>query len=342
LLAPRRRGRLFLHVFSHRARWPTATTTPTRRTGSPSISSPAASCRATGWFAGIFDDSFHRRAGLALERPALRAHRARLARRISTANRDGGPRHLRRPPTASRRHLSGCAAGGCSSSPRPGSSAIANGEEWGVSHYLPAAPAAHAGDLRLQTPERNHASLCPPLRTRESRRRISSRLHRRLQPALLPALSLIGWSSSDITARLVHLPLDAVLPRRPGGGALEHDCRQGGLCCRSTGIGNTVQSAWLFRCQRRPSRSSSLPCAVIALLLFRPRERVYRPRDWRVSPSAPSCYCTTVYALPPMAAYSAAQYAALARLNVVSAGMLTAFVALLFSNRLAEAERISR
>ena len=45
-----------------------------------------------------------------------------------------------------------------------------------------------------------------------------------------------------------------------------------------------------------------------------------------------------VYALP-LTQYNAAQYTALARLNVMSAGMLTAFVAILFSGILAEAER---
>ncbi len=41
----------------------------------------------------------------------------------------------------------------------------------------------------------------------------------------------------------------------------------------------------------------------------------------------------------PLAHYDATEYAALARLNIMSASALTAFVALLFSNMLSEAER---
>ncbi|MDX3975130.1 hypothetical protein [Shinella sp.] len=100
------------------------------------------------------------------------------------------------------------------------------------------------------------------------------------------------------------------------------------------GIGNTVQCAWLFGTQSAVE-IFLLPCAMIALLLFRPKERIY---GLALAGLAFLVFLLNDSYGPPMAAYSAEQYAALARLNVVSAGMLTAFVALLFSNRLAEAE----
>ncbi|HEV7249520.1 MAG TPA: hypothetical protein VGN93_21325 [Shinella sp.] len=100
------------------------------------------------------------------------------------------------------------------------------------------------------------------------------------------------------------------------------------------GIGNTVQCAWLFGTQSAVE-IFLLPCAMIALLLFRPKERIY---GLALAGLAFVAFLLNDSYGPSMAAYSAEQYAALARLNVVSAGMLTAFVALLFSNRLAEAE----
>ena len=102
------------------------------------------------------------------------------------------------------------------------------------------------------------------------------------------------------------------------------------------GIGNTVLSAWLFG-TASAVEIFLIPCGVIALLLFRPRERVVG--------LAIAAFAFGVLLLlhdvygPPLARYDAAEYAALARLNLVSAGMLTAFVAILFSGILAEAER---
>ena len=102
------------------------------------------------------------------------------------------------------------------------------------------------------------------------------------------------------------------------------------------GIGNTVLSAWLFG-TASAVEIFLVPCGIIALLLFRPRERV--------AGLALTALAFGVFLLlhdaygHPFARYDAAQYAALARLNLVSAGMLTAFVTILFSGLLAEAER---
>lgn len=103
-----------------------------------------------------------------------------------------------------------------------------------------------------------------------------------------------------------------------------------------TGIGNTVLSSWLF------GRASAVeiflvPCGIIALLLFRPQERVVALALTALAFGV-FLLLHDVYALP-LAQYNAAQYAALARLNVMSAGMLTAFVAILLSGIIAEAER---
>ncbi len=102
------------------------------------------------------------------------------------------------------------------------------------------------------------------------------------------------------------------------------------------GIGNTVLSAWLFG-TASAVEIFLVPCGIIALLLFRPRERV--------AGLALTALAFGVFLLlhdaygQPFARYDAAQFAALARLNLVSAGMLTAFVTILFSGLLAEAER---
>ncbi|MGD9481346.1 hypothetical protein [Shinella sp. G-2] len=102
------------------------------------------------------------------------------------------------------------------------------------------------------------------------------------------------------------------------------------------GIGNTMLSAWLFG-TASAVEIFLVPCGVIALLVFRPRERVVG--------LALAALAFGIFLLlhdaygQPLARYDAAQYAALARLNLVSASMLTAFVAILFSGILAQAER---
>ncbi len=103
-----------------------------------------------------------------------------------------------------------------------------------------------------------------------------------------------------------------------------------------TGIGNTVLSAWLFG-TASAVEIFLVPCGVIALLLFRPHERIVG--------LALTALAFGVFLLlhdaygQPFALYSAAEYSALARLNLMSACMLTAFVPILFSNLLAQAER---
>jgi hypothetical protein len=104
------------------------------------------------------------------------------------------------------------------------------------------------------------------------------------------------------------------------------------------GIGNTVLSAWLFG-TASAVEIFLIPCMVISLLLFRPRERLVA--------LAITALAFGVFLLlhdvygPPLAHYDATEYAALSRLNLISASTLTAFVALMFSGVLAEAERSS-
>lgn len=102
------------------------------------------------------------------------------------------------------------------------------------------------------------------------------------------------------------------------------------------GIGNTVLSAWLFG-TASAVEIFLIPCGVLALLLFRPEERLV---GLLLTSLAFGAYLVLHDAYgPPMATYDATEYAALARLNVMSASALTMFVAVLFSNLLAGAER---
>lgn len=103
-----------------------------------------------------------------------------------------------------------------------------------------------------------------------------------------------------------------------------------------TGVGNTVLSAWLFGTDSAVE-IFLVPCGVIALLLFRPQERVIALALGGLAFGA-FLLLHDAYG-QPLAIYSAKEYAALARLNLVSASMLTAFVAILFSGLLAQAER---
>lgn len=101
------------------------------------------------------------------------------------------------------------------------------------------------------------------------------------------------------------------------------------------GIGNTVSCAWLFG-SASAVEIFFIPCAAIALLVFRPKERLVA---FVLAGLALGAYLLLNGRYgAPIVAYSAQDYAALARLNVVSASMLTGFVALVFSNALAEAE----
>jgi hypothetical protein len=101
------------------------------------------------------------------------------------------------------------------------------------------------------------------------------------------------------------------------------------------GIGNTVLSAWLFG-TASAVEIFLIPCGLLALMLFRPQERL---AGFLLTALAFGAYLLLHDAYgPPMATYGATEYAALARLNVMSASALTAFVAVLFSNLLADAE----
>lgn len=105
-----------------------------------------------------------------------------------------------------------------------------------------------------------------------------------------------------------------------------------------TGIANGIQCAKLFGVQSGVEMFL-IPCAVLAMLLFRPGERVIG-------------YALTVASFlawfllhdaygAPAVVYTASEYAAFLRLNVISAVALTICAALVFSNILAEAEKLS-
>jgi hypothetical protein len=102
------------------------------------------------------------------------------------------------------------------------------------------------------------------------------------------------------------------------------------------GIANTLLSAKVFGVASGVE-IFLVPCAVLALLIFRPHER------WIAAlPLVGVCFLA-YFVLhgaygAPFHLYSEAQYAALLRLNMMSAGGLTAFTALSFSTLLAEAE----
>ena len=116
--------------------------------------------------------------------------------------------------------------------------------------------------------------------------------------------------------------------------------RRNGIAGRAllplAGIGNTVLSAWLFG-TASAVEIFLVPCGVIALLLFRPAERLV---GLAIAALAFGAFLLLHNAYgAPLAAYDAADYAALARLNLISASALTAFVALMFSGLLADAEQ---
>lgn len=102
------------------------------------------------------------------------------------------------------------------------------------------------------------------------------------------------------------------------------------------GIGNTILCAKLFGVQSAVE-IFLIPCAVLALLLFRPKERL---AGLAIAGLAFLCFMLLHgrYGTPAVS-YSATEYEALMRLNAVSAAALTACVALVFSNVLAAAER---
>lgn len=102
-----------------------------------------------------------------------------------------------------------------------------------------------------------------------------------------------------------------------------------------TGIANTVLCAKLFGVQSAVEMFL-IPCALLALILFRPRERLFA--------FALAGVALAAYMLPgggygmPWHVYAAGEYDALARLNIISAAMLSGFVALMAANLYAAAE----
>ena len=105
------------------------------------------------------------------------------------------------------------------------------------------------------------------------------------------------------------------------------------------GIGNTLLCAKVFGVASGVE-IFLLPCAVLALLIFRPHER-------RIAAFPLAGVCFLAYFLlhdsygAPMHLYTAAEHAALLRLNMMSAAALTACTALVFSTLLADAEAAS-
>ncbi len=101
------------------------------------------------------------------------------------------------------------------------------------------------------------------------------------------------------------------------------------------GIANGILCAKLFGV-RSGVEIFLIPCAVLALLLFRPHERL---AGYAVTLAAFLAYFVLHDAYGDAAiVYSAEEYAAFQRLNATSAAALTACVALIFSNLLARAE----
>ncbi|MEO3387043.1 hypothetical protein [Mesorhizobium sp. CAU 1741] len=101
------------------------------------------------------------------------------------------------------------------------------------------------------------------------------------------------------------------------------------------GIGNAIMCANLFGV-RSGVEIFLIPCAVLALALFRPGERIVGFALAGITLLA-FLWVPRFYGVP-LVAYSEQEYTALVRLNAVSAAMLTAFVALMMSNMLAAAE----
>lgn len=147
-------------------------------------------------------------------------------------------------------------------------------------------------------------------------------------------LYLLWLVSTDITAAwftFLSTPFFVAVPAV---------ARRNGVAGRAllplAGIGNTALSAWLFG-TASAVEIFLIPCGVLALLLFRPRERVIGLALAALAFGV-FLFLHDVYG-QPLTRYDATEYAALARLNLVSASMLTAFVAILFSGILAQAEQ---
>lgn len=113
------------------------------------------------------------------------------------------------------------------------------------------------------------------------------------------------------------------------------DTRAGRALLPLAGIGNAVLCAKLFGVESAVE-AFLIPCAVLAMLLFRPGERLI---GLALAGAAFAAFLVGHgrYGAPAVV-YSAAEYEAFIRLNAVSAAALTTLVALMFSNLLASAE----
>lgn len=138
----------------------------------------------------------------------------------------------------------------------------------------------------------------------------------RFEPTLLTFLSTPFFLAVPALARLSTVAGRALLPLAGIANTI--------LCAKLLGVASAVE---LFL----------IPCVVLALLLFRPKERLIA---FVIAGAAFLAFMALHgHHRVPLAFYSVAEYEAFARLNALSATMLTACVALMFSNLLASAER---
>jgi hypothetical protein len=125
----------------------------------------------------------------------------------------------------------------------------------------------------------------------------------------------------------------------PFFGAIPFVARRSPLAARILlPVVGTVNTAWcsVLLGQAAGEELFLIPCVMIAVLLFRPGERLLMGVV-ALTPLAMHWLLAGHYPAPPHV-YTAAQYAGLVSMNAISVGMLTGFVGILFSGLLAEAE----
>lgn len=129
-----------------------------------------------------------------------------------------------------------------------------------------------------------------------------------------------GWPAAwTLLSTPFFLAVPAVSRRSP---------RAGRALLPLAGIANTVLAAWALGVASGVEAFLA-PCVVLAGLLFRPAERIVSFALIAVALAAYVLLHDRYGA--PLHAYSAAEYAALVRLNAISAGGLLAFIGLTFS-----------
>jgi hypothetical protein len=101
----------------------------------------------------------------------------------------------------------------------------------------------------------------------------------------------------------------------------------------------TINTAWcsVLLGQAAGEELFLIPCGMIAVLLFRPRERLLMAVV-AAAPLAAHLLLAGRYPVPPHV-YTVAQYASLTSMNAISVAMLTAFVGFLFAGVLAQSEK---